>query len=318
MNNRRRIYTTIVQLLEKNEYSRVALLNTAQSYLSERDNTTPPDKLRSDISEILNEMQHGGLIKEEHGVFEIVTSRPIILRAEKCEKAILEALKASPKSKAELRSTLEKHFGTDKTASVKDDNTLHTFIGQLLKRLVNLGVIELFESKYRISPEKAGKVDCITDMLALKGDFLQRLHARGGEFFENYFMTLLGKYYSKQGKTVIENHTTGGTSDGGIDGIIKTVDSLGFRETTMVQTKNRIEQTNETTVRGFYGAVCAAHGSRGIFVTSSDFHPSAQNFLDSIDNCVGINDDTLFKMAIECSYGIKKKQGRYVLDSKVI
>ena len=155
-------------------------------------------------------------------------------------------------------------------------------------------------------------------MLEVKGEFLTRLHAKGGEFFEHYFMTLLGKYLSKHGRVVLENYTTGGSSDGGIDGVIKIEDSLGFRETIMVQTKNRLETTNETTVRGFFGAVCARNGSRGIFATSSDFHASASAFLDGIDNCVGVDGSRLFDMAKECQDGMKKKQGAWSVDKNLL
>jgi len=86
----------------------------------------------------------------------------------------------------------------------------------------------------------------------------------------------------------------------------------------MVQTKNRTDTTNETTVRGFYGAVCARQGSRGIFVTSSDFHYSAKAFLDSIDNCVGIDGDGIFKMAVETRYGIKKVGSELTVDEKIL
>ena len=86
----------------------------------------------------------------------------------------------------------------------------------------------------------------------------------------------------------------------------------------MVQTKNKIDPTKETTVRGFYGAVCARHGSRGIFVTSSDFHPGAKAFLDGIDNCVGIDGDKLFEMARITHYGIKKNGKELSVDEKII
>ena len=99
---------------------------------------------------------------------------------------------------------------------------------------------------------------------------------------------------------------------------METSDPLGFRETIMVQTKNRIESTNETTVRGFYGAVCARQGSRGIFVTSSDFHPSAKAFLDGIDNCVGVDGDKLFEMACLTHYGVKKSGSELTVDDKII
>ena len=125
---------------------------------------------------------------------------------------------------------------------------------------------------------------------------------------------LLEKYLVRCGKTVVESYVTGGAEDGGIDGIARTVDSLGFKETIMVQTKNRLDETSETDVRGFYGAVCAAQGSRGIFATTSDFHAMAKKLLDSIDNCVGINGDKIFSMACDTSYGIKREKGKLVLD----
>ena len=131
-------------------------------------------------------------------------------------------------------------------------------------------------------------------------------------------MTLLEKYVTLCGKKVIYNSTTGGSDDGGIDGILKTEDSLGFRETIMVQTKNRSEPTTETTARGFYGAVCAAQGSRGIFATSSDFHPHAKAFFESLDDCVGIDGNKLFEMAIKTHYGIKKIGSELALDEKII
>ena len=154
-------------------------------------------------------------------------------------------------------------------------------------------------------------------MLKLKVEFLSKLHAKGGEFFEHYFMNLLAKYLIRCGKTVTESFVTGSSADGGIDGIAKTVDALGFRETIMVQTKNRNSITNETDVRGFYGAVCAAQGSRGIYAVTSDFHPTAKAFLASIDNCVGINGEKLFTMAADTSYGIIRKNGILSIDSEV-
>ena len=131
-------------------------------------------------------------------------------------------------------------------------------------------------------------------------------------------MNLLEKYVKSFGKTVISNCTTGGSTDGGIDGIMETVDSLGFRETVMVQTKNRSEPINETVARGFYGAVCARQGSRGILVTSSEFHPQAKEFLESIDNCVGVDGDKLFEMAVKTHYGIKKHDNTLTVDQKII
>ena len=101
---------------------------------------------------------------------------------------------------------------------------------------------------------------------------------------------------------------------GVICGVMKTEDELGFKETTMVHTKNRLDIASETDLRGFYGAVCAAQGSRGIYAITSDFHPMAKKLLDSRDNCVGVNGDKLFTMAADCEYGIRRENGRLTID----
>ena len=86
----------------------------------------------------------------------------------------------------------------------------------------------------------------------------------------------------------------------------------------MVQTKNRLVIADETAVRGFWGAVCARQGSRGIYVVSSRFHSGAKKFLEQLDNCVGVDGDKLFSMAIECSYGIKRSADGLVIDDKIL
>jgi restriction endonuclease Mrr len=86
----------------------------------------------------------------------------------------------------------------------------------------------------------------------------------------------------------------------------------------MVQTKHRIDIPSETDVRGFYGAVCAKRGTRGIYATTSDFHSGAKKFLDALDDCIGINGNDVFKMAVECLYGIKKKQGVLSVDERIM
>ena len=86
----------------------------------------------------------------------------------------------------------------------------------------------------------------------------------------------------------------------------------------MVQTKNRNVVISETDVRGFYGAVCAYRGTRGIFATTSLFHSGAKDFFNVIDECVGIDGDKVFSMACECLYGICKSQGKLTVDGKII
>lgn len=322
MNKHALLYKTITDLLVDAERTRKDTVDEATRRLARslgaRGASPDLSLIRAQAGAVFNEMLECGVLTANKDRYSLTCARPVAIRVELCEKEILTFLKGGSASKYRIRDRLETVFGTKCTPSQKDDNILYSYIGQVLKRLTRLGIIGFDGNLYFIKKEKAAKIDDIGAMLEVKGDFLTRLHAKGGEFFEHFFMTLLGKYLSKHGRTVLENYTTGGSSDGGIDGVIKTEDSLGFREVIMVQTKNRLETTSETTVRGFYGAVCAKNGSRGIFATTSDFHSAATDFLNGIDNCVGVDGTKLFDMAKECQYGMKKKQGAWRVDTKIL
>jgi restriction endonuclease Mrr len=275
--------------------------------------------LRANIGEALNEMHESGLVGiDRAGRYFLITDAPVVVRIERCESEIIKALTGGEMTRAELRDRLQKSLGANKTATRRDDDLISTYMGHILKRLCERGAVSVSDGVYSLSEGAHARADDINAMLTLKAEFISRLHSRGGEFFENYFMALIKRYYERHGKCVTECYVTGGSADGGIDGVIKTVDGLGFRENIMVQTKNRLEMPSETDVRGFYGAVCAKHGSRGIFVTTSDFHSAAREFLDSIDNCVGVNGDAVFKIALDVMYGIKKTASGFAVDERII
>ena len=319
-----RLYRAIVTTLENSPAEREKLISVVLKKLGydatgNISTTSGASLTRGQIGTIINEMHESKLIGiDDYGKYYLVYSKPVIIRIEKCEQEILRALSQGNKTKSQIREHLKNIFGTDRTATTKDDDLLSTYMGHILKRLTNLGAVIQTNSEYSLSEKATAYADNINEMLTLREDFLIRLHAKGGEFFEHYFITLLTKYYQDRGKTILESYVTGGSDDGGIDGVIKTEDSLGFRETTMVQTKNRIQLTNETTVRGFYGAVCARQGTRGIFVTTSDFYGTAKSFLDSIDNCIGMNGQEIFEMALKTSYGIKRRSKKYYIDDAIL
>ena len=326
INEYRKIYKLILDALDIGPCDRQAIIKTviesyglAPSELYDKSTNGRLNIIRSMCGIIINEMHQRNIIsRDAENLYHRNTEKPVAIRIERCEKEILTLLRSGRKTKNEIKDSLVSYFGTDETATTKDDNKLFTFIGQILKRLVAEKIISYDGAVYSIAPMKMAEVKNRSEVVSLKADFLYLLHSRGGEFFEHYFMNLLEKYLVRCGKTVIESYVTGGSADGGIDGIAKTVDSLGFKETIMVQTKNRNDITSETDVRSFYGAVCAAQGSRGIFVTTSDFHPVAKSFLDSIDNCVGVNGDKVFSMAVDCSYGIIRANGKLSIDTNII
>ena len=322
----RKIYLSIIDALITSPLTRDALIAAVieRAELSSEDTKDKSTNgalnvLRSRAGTVISEMHKRGMITlGDDGKYYKVAEKAIAIRMEEIEEELLGLLAARPMAKAEIKDTLVSTFKTDTTTTDRDDNKLFSYLGQLLKGLVSEKVLSFDGAVYSIAPARSAEIKNRREVAALKADFLSLVHSKGGEFFEHYFMNLLSRYLIRSGKTVTESKTTGGASDGGIDGIAKTVDSLGFREVIMVQMKNRIDETVETEVRSFYGAVCARQGSRGIFATTSDFHPVAKKFLDGIDNCVGVNGDKVFSMAIDTSYGIKREGESLVIDREVI
>ena len=321
-----KLYKTVTEVLAKSPRTRKQLiadvigeLQLTREQLADRGVNSLQNILRSRLGTMINDMQkHGVITLDEQMRYTLVYEKPITVRVEGCEREIFRALSESPMTRTEIRNRVLTALGADKTASLLDDQKIYACTGQIIKHLKDDGAITLEGGRYSLSPKLVAKADDVNALLSLRSEFLSAVHTQGGEFLENYFMALLARYMKKQGKKVLECYVTGGTEDGGIDGIIKTEDSLGFRETIMVQTKNRMIVVDETAVRGFYGAVCAKQGSRGIYVVSASFHSGAKKFLDSIDNCVGVDGNRLFSMALECLYGIKKTAGGFVIDEKII
>lgn len=326
MKNSKTIYVKIVTLLEKSPMTRRALIDSyiaslglTREQLLDKSTAGKANIERSRVGEAIAQMLEKGMItRTENGIYVAADQTPVIIRRESCESEILRMLRAKDMTRQQIRKELTRVFGTDKTATERDDGRLFEYMGESLRRMVKIGALQFDGSTYAIASKIAAKIDDISGMLKLKEAFLTQLHRKGGEFFETYFMTLLEKYYALHGKRILSNTTVGGSDDGGIDGIMETVDSLGFRETVMVQTKNRNETVNEKAVRSFYGAVCARLGSRGIFVTVSDFHETAAAFLESIDNCVGVDGAKLFEMAVETKYGIRGSAAGFTVDEKII
>ena len=326
MKTNKKAYSKIIDILSKSALTRRQLITRytesiglTSEELADKSTKSRANVERSIAGAVLDDMvTKGMIIKSAEGIYSAADQKPVLIRNERCVSEILKMLSEGPMTRGEIRERLVRIFGTDKTVTERDDSKLFSYMGEALRRMVNEGVLAENDKTYSLAQKVAARIDDISSMLTLKNEFLSKLHRRGGEFFETYFMNLLEKYVTLYGKSVVTNSTTGGSADGGIDGIMETVDCLGFRETVMVQTKNRIDPSSETDVRGFYGAVCARQGTRGIFATSSDFHPAAEAFLESIDNCVGVDGSKIFDMAMLTHYGIKKSGAVLSVDDKII
>ena len=168
---------------------------------------------------------------------------------------------------------------------------------------------------------------------ALKAEFLKRLRALGGDYFEYYSVYLLERYSLRNGRRLEGMRVSGGERDGGIDGEITLTDKFGFRETIYIQAKNwdpskgkeELWVIGETLLQQFIGAVACRQAkegsrhSRGIFVTTSRFTPEARELLETMaDRFIGYDGDDVFEAAKECSFGLKEKDGEWTLDEELL
>ena len=177
--NHKRIYRLIIDEIERGTTSRGELIDRTVGKICKED-TCPADRsrLRGEVGAVITEMQENGVVSVAKDNLVLNTTRPVALRAENCEREIINLLREGPLTRAAIRSRLERFFGTDRTATQKDDQTLYSLIGQVLKRLTTLGVITLSEGRYLIAPEKMASVDDISSILSLRRisspDFIQR------------------------------------------------------------------------------------------------------------------------------------------------
>ncbi len=217
---------------------------------------------------------------------------------DRCEHAVLLLLEGQRLSKKALFEELEIYFNTNSTPARDDDNVVRAHAGAVLSSLVARGEVKNEDGVYFIAPPDRIRTE--------KELFLEALVAAGGRNFEFYTVGLLRRYFAKNGKRVLHFDVPGGSDDGGIDGVITTVDELGFYENIMIQAKCRdSNEVTEKEVREFFGSLSIKKGTRGIYATTSTIHPAAHALLASIDNCVGIDGNKLFELAQSTSFGIK-------------
>ena len=274
---------------------------TARSYLG------------ATLSELvrLGDVGRGGrgyLLEREEGV---------IIREDEVERKIRVSLKSRSLSRNELLRHLENIFGTKETKSVEDDIQLAETVDAILSRMMAELEVKMEGKRYVLTPKPTCE-SCPRELDDFKLAFFDLLSARGGPAFERYVAGLLEKYFLMTGKEVLFSETLGGSDDGGIDVRVDVIDSFGFVDHILAQVKCRRKMhVTEKEVREFYGALCARGGSRGMYITTSTFHPGAQNFLDSLDNVVGVDGEKIFSLALKTRYGIRQSRAGYTFDTTV-
>ena len=229
-------------------------------------NTAPGSPLvsaKSRIGMILSGALKSGYILEDELHFLSLNSAEIkFVSKYVCRDYVVDALQGGKiLSKQELFRYAEERFCDCQMGTEEKNLVLRSILGQVIARLEDEGHIVRIGERIQLSENldyPSTELGSYLRDAALGGDaekyFLQCVHTMGGEWFEFYAVELLEKYFLACGKDIISASVCGGSDDGGIDGIIETEDWLGFRETMLMQMKNRNAIINPKDVREFYGA----------------------------------------------------------------
>ena len=242
---------------------------------------------------------------------------------EKPEKKEIPPKQVAPQEKPAPVSEVKAEEAQKPQEGKIEQKPLQTSVKKVEKRLAQKQPTRVMQSRQKP----------LTAEEKLREAFLKKMRALGGDYFEYYSIYLLERYSLKNGRRLEGMKISGGERDGGIDGEIELTDKFGFRETIYIQSKNwdpeKGKEENwvvgETLLQQFIGA-CACRQARdrklharGIFVTTSRFTPEAKHILEDMsDKIVGYDGVDLFEAAKECSFGVVKRNGEWVLDEKLL
>ena len=136
----------------------------------------------------------------------------------------------------------------------------------------------------------------------LAAELLTQIKANSPVFFEELVIDLLVKM-GYGGSREDAGRAVGRSGDGGIDGIINE-DRLGL-DMIYVQAKRWTGNVGEPPVRDFVGALDGEGVQKGVFITTSNFSPTAKNFAErSSKRIILIDGNQLAQLMIDHNVGV--------------
>lgn len=144
-----------------------------------------------------------------------------------------------------------------------------------------------------------GAIEELTD--SLSEELLGTIGQASPTFFEQLVLDVLRAMGYGASRASIER--TGGSGDGGIDGII-TLDRLGL-EKVYVQAKRWQGTVGRPEIQGFFGALASRRASKGVFITTSRFTREATEFAaQASDSLVLVDGALLTRLMVEYEVGV--------------
>lgn len=135
---------------------------------------------------------------------------------------------------------------------------------------------------------------------SLEDDLMSNIMGASPTFFEQLVLDLLQAMGYGGSRESIQR--TGGSGDGGIDGIIN-LDHLGI-EKIYVQAKRWTNPVSRPDVQQFAGALSAQHATKGVFITTSRFTQGAMEDVEKrAANIALIDGSQLTKLMVEFGVG---------------
>lgn len=130
------------------------------------------------------------------------------------------------------------------------------------------------------------------------------------EEFVDKTVLMLENWYKSKGYSKLESKNIDGPDDGGIDGVIKGVDGMGYEHKILIQVKNAHDAKKPARivdVRAFCGVVAADNdATMGLFVTSGKFTADTKKLVKNYKvKYFKLIDGALWlKLARECGFGV--------------
>lgn len=137
----------------------------------------------------------------------------------------------------------------------------------------------------------------------LEDSLLEKISEMSDSAFEMLVVDLLKRIYGGDFDNCSE--VTGGTGDGGIDGIVKQ-DRLGFNNI-YIQAKKWKGNVGRPEIQKFAGALQGQNATYGAFITSSDFTRDSSEFAEKVNqtsHIVLISGRDLVRLMIEYNVGV--------------